>query len=249
MKRAQSGSYTKLDEIALREKTASAWISREVDDCNWDNFLRESSLGQFQQSAIWARVKEVEGWKPVRVVLTVDEEIVGGFQVLWRSSRFGRIGYVSKGPVVSPGYPGLAEFTTNLLTRLTRTEKLRGLVVQPPDLCRQMTDSLATAGFDLDVVGEVNDATWIVGLDGGFEAVERRMDSETRRKARRATERGITIREGGRDDIQTFFDLMLSTCRRWHPRHRMFGPSWRCGMRGNHRVPFGSLLPNGRENL
>jgi CelD/BcsL family acetyltransferase involved in cellulose biosynthesis len=214
MKLPPSGKYAKVQEIKLRDGTASAWISREMDDAPWDKFLQQSPLGQFQQSAIWARVKEVEGWKPVRVVVTIDEEMVGGFQLLWRSSRPGRMGYVAKGPVVAPAHPGLADFATGLLTRLARSEKLRALIVQPPDLCGQMAAELATGGFDLETLEGVNDATWVVGLGDGFEAVERRMNGETRRKARRAAERGITIREGGRDDIQTFFDLMLSTCRR-----------------------------------
>jgi hypothetical protein len=60
----------------------------------------------------------------------------------------------------------------------------------------------------------VNDATWTIDLRGGCEAVERRMAGEARRKTRQAINRGLTIREGGRGDIETFFELMLSTCRR-----------------------------------
>ncbi len=50
-------------------------------------------MGQFQQSTIWARAKASEGWRVVRLVLTVDEEIVGGFQILWRPSWRGRVAY------------------------------------------------------------------------------------------------------------------------------------------------------------
>jgi lipid II:glycine glycyltransferase (peptidoglycan interpeptide bridge formation enzyme) len=208
------GRYETIDQMNLSEGTVVASISREVEDTCWDKFLQETPLGQFQQSTIWARVKATEGWRTVRVVLTVDKKIVGGFQILWRSSWRGREGYVSKGPVALPGYPGLAEYATELLRRLGRRERFRALVVQPPDLCKQFSARLAVSGFELDMLARVNETTWIINLRDGFEAVERGMRSETRKKARQAVDRGVKIREGGRDDIQTFFDLMLSTCRR-----------------------------------
>ena len=214
MKLAPSGRYEKIDQTKLGEGTAVAWISRGLEDTHWDKFLQESPLGQFQQSAIWAQAKDAEGWRSVRVVLTVDQELVGGFQMLWRSSWRGRMGYVSKGPVVLPGYPGLAEFATDLLQQLTHSEKLRGLMVQPPDLCRQMAASLAMRGFDFNMLVGVNEATWIVDLEDGFEALEQRMSKWTRKKIRQALNRGIRIREGRREDVKTFFELMLSTCRR-----------------------------------
>jgi len=173
MKPAPSGSYEKIDQIKLGEGTAVAWISREVEDTHWDKFLQETPLGQFQQSTIWARVKATEGWRAVRVVLTVDKEIVGGFQILWQSSWRGRVGYVSKGPVALPGYPGLAEYATELLQRLGRRERFRALVVQPPDFCKQFSARLTVNGFELNMLVGVNETTWVVDLGDGFEAVER----------------------------------------------------------------------------
>jgi hypothetical protein len=214
MRLESSGSYETIERINLAGGTAVASISRESEDSCWDKFLQETPLGQYQQSTIWARAKATEGWRVVRLVLTVDKEIVGGFQVLWRPSWRGRVAYVSKGPVVLPGYLGLAESATELLRRLARTERFTALVVHPPDLCKQFSAIMAARGLELDVLGRVNETTWIVDLREGFGAVERGMGRETRRRARLAADRGISIREGGRDDIQTFFDLMVSTCRR-----------------------------------
>src|ERR1019366_682020 len=162
MKFAPSCSYEKLDQSTLGDRVVAAWISRGREDTYWDTFLQETPLGQFQQSTIWAQAKDTEGWKPLRVVLTVDGEIVGGFQILWRGSWRGRSGYVSKGPVVLPDYPGLAEYATELLLKLARRERLRALVVQPPDLCKQLSARLAGNGFELDMLAKVNDVTWII---------------------------------------------------------------------------------------
>ena len=214
MKPLPSGSYEKVREIRVREATVAAWMSRALEDNNWDKFLQKTPLGQFQQSAVWAQAKDAEGWRPVRVLLTMDQQLVGGFQMLWRSSWRGRIGYVSKGPVVLPGYPGLAESATKLLQELAQSEKLTGLIVQPPDLCTQIEEKLATCEFDFNTLVGVNEATCIVDLAHGLATVERQMSKWTRKKIRQGFKRGIRIREGHREDVNTFFELMLSTCRR-----------------------------------
>src|SRR5258706_39485 len=90
---AQASSSRRVDRINRVGGTAVASISRQVEDSCWDKFLQETPLGQFQQSTIWARAKASEGWRVVRLVLTVDEEIVGGFQILWRPSWRGRVAY------------------------------------------------------------------------------------------------------------------------------------------------------------
>ena len=206
-------NYERIDQNEIESGTATAWLSREDDDTCWDKFLQETPLGQFQQSTIWARAKHSEGWKPVRVLVTMNQEIVAGFQVLWKPSWGGRIGYVSKGPVVLPGHHGLAEFVTVLLQKLAN-KRLRGVVIQPPDWCTQMSEILARSGYLPDISGKVIDATWMVNLKDGFEAVEQRMQVSTRHKVRQAMSRGVRVREGGRHDIEAFFELMLSSCRR-----------------------------------
>lgn len=206
--------YEKMLQRESEGQTAVAWISRECEDACWDKFLQETPLGQFQQSTIWARSKEPGGWKPVRIILTLDDKIVGGFQLLVRSNWWGRIGYVSKGPVVLAESIEMADFTTELLRNVSHTERLRALVVQPPDSCERMPSRLSAGGFLPDISGEVNEATWILDLHGDFQDTIQRIGGKTRQKVRQALNRGVTLREGGRQDIELFFDLMLSTCRR-----------------------------------
>jgi len=214
MKLSPHGNYKKIGELKLVKGAACAWISHVVADPQWDEFLQSTSLGQFQQSAMWAQAKTAEGWKSARIVLTLDDEIAGGFQMLWRPSWRGRIGYVSKGPVVSPPFPELLEFAADLLKQVARSEKLRVLVVQPPDLCDQFSPQLAAHGFELDVLAGVNDCTWMIDVRNGFPAVEEQMSKWTRKKIRQAVNRGVSVREGTRGDVGKFFQLMLATCRR-----------------------------------
>jgi hypothetical protein len=207
-------SYERIDQRELSTEIAVAWSSSDSEDACWDRFLQETTLGQYQQSTIWARAKHSEGWKPVRVLVTVNDEIVAGFQMLWQSSWRGRMGYVSKGPVVLPGHHGLAEYITELLQITSRKMRVRALVVQPPDSCGQMSEKLVRGGFLPNTLTRVNDATWIVDLRAGFDAVAQGICRSTRQKAKQAVSRGLAIREGERQDIQEFFDLMLSSCQR-----------------------------------
>ena len=214
MKLSPLAGYKQIAEKKIAKGAAIAWISHSVADPQWDEFLQSTSLGQFQQSAMWAQAKTAEGWKVARVVLTLDDEICGGFQMIWRSSWRGRMGYVSKGPVVSPAVPELLDFAANQLTRTARSERLRILVVQSPDLCDQFSPRLVANGFELDVLAGVNDCTWTIDLRNGFPAVEEQMSKWTRKKIRQAVNRGVTVREGTREDVGKFFQLMLTTCRR-----------------------------------
>jgi hypothetical protein len=208
--------YQKLAELTQDGERATAWISREADDPAWDRFVEGTPLGQFQQSTVWSRAKAVEGWKPVRVLMLAEDAVVAGFQIMarpaWRGR--GRIGYVSKGPVVLPGRSWAASYTTSVLQQVVRQERLTALIVQPPDLCSQMPQALQACGFLPDCLMKVNDATWVIDLERDFAAIEASMGRTTRNLVRRAAKTGITIRQGGRENLARFFELMLDTCRR-----------------------------------
>src|SRR5579863_7646085 len=84
-----------------RGKRVNAWLATKSTAADWDGYLRGSGQGQFQQSSIWAEVKQSDGWHAVRVVLEQEGITIGGFQLLWRHTRFGRMGFLNKGPVLS----------------------------------------------------------------------------------------------------------------------------------------------------
>jgi len=208
-------SYRKITQRAISNGVVAAWSSNELTDDCWDEFLKQTPLGQFQQSSMWAGAKHSDGWRPLRVIFTREQGIVGGFQLLTKSSWWGALGYVSKGPVILPDEAGLSRFIIDVLKKTASEQRLWGLVVQPPDLCQGIGDHLAGEGFIPDVVSGVNEATWLIDFDGaGLGAVEGRMSRTTRRLVKQAKRLGVTIREGGREDLGAFFRLMSSTCER-----------------------------------
>ena len=214
-----AGAYRQFDEATVAGKKAAAWVSEEVDDEGWDRFLQGNPAGQFHQSSMWARAKASENWSCVRVLIGSEGRLMGGFQLLWRSSRFGRIGYVSKGPVLESlegraEADSLEQYAIFLLKEVARRKKLRALIVQPPDFCDEMSEPLRLAGLAPGTPMGVNDATWLVDVSDGFEAVERRMDRAFRKCLDRAQRGNLRVREGERSDLASFYELMVSSCRR-----------------------------------
>jgi len=189
-------------------------VSESVAAPEWDNFLEGTHLGQFQQSSLWASYKIFEGWTPLRYIFSAGSGIAGGFQILCKETRFGQLGYLSKGPVFPDASKDALEHIIVQLVQSIRDKKLTALIVQPPDECNQFPDILNRCGFlDGKPLGVI-DATMFIPMDRDFTAVEGMLDRNTRKKIRQAEKRGISIREGNVADLATFFELMTNSCRR-----------------------------------
>jgi peptidoglycan pentaglycine glycine transferase (the first glycine) len=192
----------------------TAWLCSGLAAQAWDDFLRSCAMGQFQQSSLWARSKETDGWKEIRVIIEQDGRVVGGFQILWKGSRFGRIGYVSKGPVLSPEDSGVMAFVLDLLQELVRSHHFLAIIVQPPDQARLLSQGLLNRGFLLNRFMDVITATCMVDLTGPPGEWERNLGRSRKHKIRQALRGALTVREGGDSEIPKFFELMAATCSR-----------------------------------
>jgi lipid II:glycine glycyltransferase (peptidoglycan interpeptide bridge formation enzyme) len=197
---------------------ANAWLCHETACPAWDDFLRCCKMGQFQQSSLWAQAKQIEGWENFRVIFEQGEGIYGGFQVLWRPTRFGRVGYVSKEPVLSFEEPEKVQFTLDLLFRVIHSHQFMAMIIQPPDETQLLGFSLAKRGFVPDQLMNVISSTCMVDLTGSCGAWETGIRQSRKGEIRQAIRRGVTIREGGDADIPKFFGLMSATCVRQRVR-------------------------------
>jgi hypothetical protein len=188
--------------------------SSDLIDHDWDVFLQGSPLGRYQQSSLWARVKAAEGYNTHRVVLRRGSDILGGFQILWKKSIAGRIGYVSQGPVSVVVDKEMHECIIEAIRKCMRMLGLQAVFVQPPEGSRYLVGNNTRDGFSPNYVAEMRAATLVVDVLQSIETIDSRMRRTTRQKIRQAGERGVVIREGTRLEIDTFFNLMVSTCRR-----------------------------------
>jgi len=179
----------------------------------WDEFLEAQEEGQFQQTTFWARAKEPEGWRPFRLLLRQDQQIVGGVQVLVKQTRLGRVGFVSKGPVVGPGAEsGLRQLHQSLI-QAQREQGWLALVLQAPDRA-QAAGPEPGLGFLRERMLGVIQSTLVVDLSVGREAVQAGFRRTVRKEIRQAQERGVSIVEGQEAELPAFFALMDATCRR-----------------------------------
>jgi len=91
----------KIQEIKFRNNILNIKESTSSIDDEWDSFLARSSYGQLEQTSLWAEAKKPSGWRPYRIVFRRDEEIIGGFQILWQQKAgVLKLGLLMKGPVV-----------------------------------------------------------------------------------------------------------------------------------------------------
>ena len=159
--------YCLIESSKTEEGSLSFWYSPGNSDASWDEFLMATPMGQFQQSSMWAQVKEAEGWESLRVVATIADQIVGGFQILWRNIFFGRIGYVSKGPIASPETQSLIEQLLILMCNQARKNKILALIVQPPDDSQITSDILGHHHFIQSNPMGVIETTLLVDVSKG----------------------------------------------------------------------------------
>jgi len=180
----------------------------------WEEFLEQNPRGQFQQSLRWGKVKALDGWLAEVQVWPRPEEIEGGFMMLYKHSRFGRVGFVNKGPVLGEETQTAVAPAIESVCRKARALRLCALVVQPPDQSRIRTEDMVRHGFLAVRVPGVVDATAMCRVEGGRPAIEAQMSRSATKHCRQAVRRGVEIFEGGRHDLPVFFDLMLGSCRR-----------------------------------
>lgn len=189
-------------------------VTTALEDSAWDAFLKSTPFGEYPQSSVWARYKHTDGWRCSRTLIKHDQRITGGFQVLWRPTRFGRIGYVSKGPVVEAEKPELVDALVGLLIRAAKKLRLTALVVHPPGSSRSIAACLPVNSFAPNRILDLITSSLTIDLAAGMEAIEARVKKTRRNLVRQAVRRGVVIREGGEQDIGSFFHLMLKSCRR-----------------------------------
>lgn len=190
-------------------------ISHDCEDPQWDAFLAEKEGCLYEQSALWARVKSLYRWCPVRVVIRHGDRVVAGFQILKRSAaKFGAIGYVSKGPVFDHGYSDVVPLLVAKLKKTVKHERIHQVIVHPPKLEKSLLSQLEYAGFKPDSFVKMTRATLLIDLSQDIQDIFQQMKKDKRKEIRQGLRRGIKVRVGSEADIPRFYDLMTATCKR-----------------------------------
>ncbi|PKN89230.1 MAG: hypothetical protein CVU51_01270 [Deltaproteobacteria bacterium HGW-Deltaproteobacteria-1] len=214
--KSPSAANIKLDSIDTPKGVLSAWYCPQPDNPVWDAFLNSTSYGHFYQTSIWAQVRTLDGWQPLITLIRLNDQLIGGFQMLATSKAFlGKIGIVLKGPVVESDDPIILAFVINSLKRTAKKNKIRALIVQPPNKHQDLAVILKRAGFSENYVhSAIRNNTVAVDLHGSEEEVFKKIKRQKRQNINTAIKSGVVIREGNKNDLKKFFHFMCETCKR-----------------------------------
>ncbi len=195
----------------------------DADAEEWQAFLGSMAAGDFLHDWRWADVAAFDGEPQRRFVARQDGEVVAIAAAQVRRLPLGRsFWYVPHGPVLDYAHAGASQRLRGILIALRDAARRDGAVavtIEP----RVAAGSRSAASFEgLPLrrqrrslqVGQ----TQILDLSGGEEAVFAALDSQTRRKIRRAERDGVQVRVSADADDATSIDelhaLVLETQRR-----------------------------------
>jgi len=214
--KSQDSVYLKLDSIDTPKGVLTAWQSTQPIDDQWDDFLASTPLGHFYQTSMWAQVRILDGWEHLIVLITLNDGLVGGFQILTRSKSYlGKIGLVLKGPLVVSDDPVIINFVITTLKKTARANKIKALIVQPPDRDKEISNTLSQNDFSANHVDYViRDNTIVIDLRGSEDDIFKGIKRIKRQNINTAIRKGVSVRQGNKNDLDIFFRFMSETCKR-----------------------------------
>jgi len=175
-------------------------VTRSVTRAEWDDWLSNSpGGGHVLQSYEWGEFKRRLGWKPVRVVLERDGEVVGIGQFLAYNTAPvpGVLMYCTKGPWLPWDDEEAVRAFFEGVREVARREGAHTVKIEPEvfDGENNVRDLLGEIGFrkaryDLNLK-----TTLVVDLSLSEEELLARMKAKTRYNARLAARKGVEVVE------------------------------------------------------
>ena len=196
------------------------FVTDEKSKQEYKNFLENHERCNFQQSPEWAKVKS--SWKN-EVVLAEDEngKIIGSLSILIRKIPiFGNIMYSSRGPVCDIHNEKVLRELTDGAKELAK--KYNAIVLKiEPDIESKDTEFrniVQKIGYkikdDAKNFREEIQPRYVFRLnikDKTEDEIFAGFHQKTRYNIRLATKKGVTIKEGTREDLKDFHKIMIET--------------------------------------
>jgi lipid II:glycine glycyltransferase (peptidoglycan interpeptide bridge formation enzyme) len=189
------------------------YLSSDQRD-KWDALVAKSPSFALMQSWEWGSLKEVRGWRVLRVGVESNEQLVAGAQVMIRSLPLGAgsMAYVPRGPVGDWLSERAMKILVEELKQIARCHKVLFLRIEPPTLYDPAA-SLALKQFDFVPSKFTNQprATVIVDITPDSTAILAKTKKIVQHRIRHAENNGVTVRHGSEEDLSAFYKLMQVT--------------------------------------
>ncbi len=194
-------------------------FSESLSDENWDGFLRQLPGAHHEQTSVWARFRRHFGWRPARWVAHRNGRVVGGVQVLIRKlPRVGEIGYIVRGPLCEAGQADVEEILVERITTYARKHRFVYQVIDLPYGSGTLAPALDREGYVLHPPGippsGLLKATLLLDIEPSPEILLKNMRTTVRQNIRTGEKAGFEMTLGTKEDLETFWSLMLVICRR-----------------------------------
>jgi peptidoglycan pentaglycine glycine transferase (the first glycine) len=183
----------------------------------WNALVAQEPSFALLQSWEWGEFKERLGWRAFRIAVEGQGRIVAGAQMLVKPMPLGlvSVAYVPRGPLGDWLNESIALRLLPELHQIARHCRAIFLKIEPPlhhgsGACRV----LQQYNFRASHYSNQPRATIIVDLRQNLDNIMGRMRKKTRQYIRYAARNGVTVREGGREDLPAFYDLIRRTAQR-----------------------------------
>jgi lipid II:glycine glycyltransferase (peptidoglycan interpeptide bridge formation enzyme) len=214
---------TSAAEVRGSVRAPTSYTTREIQGVNraeWDGWLRSSpGGGHVLQSYEWGEFKRRLGWKPVRLVLEKDGEVVGLGQFLTYNTAPipGVLMYCTKGPWLPWDDGEAARAFFEGVRAIASREGAHTIKIEPevPEQNKDTKAILGDAGFrkaryDLNLK-----STLVVDLSLPEKDLLARMKGKTRYNVRLAARKGVEVVEPEFEESwETFYEWMKATSER-----------------------------------
>ncbi len=179
----------------------------------WDQFV-ELNGGHLLQTSRWGALKRTFGWQDVLVAMVQNGKVRAGALVLFRRLPLGMgtIAYVPRGPAVNWEDNQTVEALIGALDGAARRRRAVLLKIEPDERdTPQMREHLARLGFRESMQSVQPPRTVLIDVAGSEEDILARMNQGTRRKIRIALRKGVVVRQGDAQALETFSALIQAT--------------------------------------
>lgn len=189
----------------------------------YNEFLKNHNRCNFQQSVEWGKVKEA--WKN-EIVLAEDEKgnIIGSISVLIRKIPiFGNLMYSSRGPVCDIHDEKVLKQLTEGLKELAKKYNAFVLKIEPDIKSedKEFREIVTKLGYgikdDAKNFSEEIQPRYVFRLDikdKTEDEIFKAFHQKTRYNVRLATKKGVVVKEGKREDLKDFHEIMKITGKR-----------------------------------
>lgn len=203
-----------------------AYVARWIDSSEhtrFNDFLAKHPKGHVLQSWEWGEIKSRTGWRPWRLVIEKDGEIVAAASILERRIPVLRtpIFYASRGPVADLKNVELLDLVFAEVRKLAKKQGAIFLKIDPdvPSTEKELLAFLRSRGFRSAESGKGFEGVqpkYVFRLDisPAEETLLTNMQQKTRYNIRLAGKKGVRIRRGTRDDLPAFYRVLKETTER-----------------------------------